>query len=201
MRWLRLIPPNPIQNLAILCCATTSSPRAEPTLASCGGGRRPVTALNIDQKAYPPETGRTGTRVAARAIFSRCSRIPARWKPNRPMSRQPFEARFRDELACARYLDMRRWPDGFVCFLCGSCKSWELKWDRPAWKCADCGRQSFPRHLCAATPRTARPSHAKRTCPAVFFQSFAHIMRPLVRRPQVISSRGLSVCGGGCRSR
>ena len=58
------------------------------------------------------------------------------------MSRQAFEARFPDELACARYLVERRWADGFVCPLCGGCKGWELKRDRPARECADCGRQT-----------------------------------------------------------
>jgi hypothetical protein len=33
------------------------------------------------------------------------------------------------------------------------------------------------------------------------FRSGAHVRRPSVRRPRVISSRGLSVCGAGCRSR
>jgi hypothetical protein len=35
----------------------------------------------------------------------------------------------------------------------------------------------------------------------VLFRSGAHFRRPAVRRPRVISSRGLSVCGAGCRSR
>ncbi len=35
----------------------------------------------------------------------------------------------------------------------------------------------------------------------VSFRSGAHFRRPSVRRPRVISSRGLSVCGAGCRSR
>ncbi len=35
----------------------------------------------------------------------------------------------------------------------------------------------------------------------VSFRSGAHVMRPFVRRPRGISSRGLSVCGAGCRSR
>ena len=68
--------------------------------------------------------------------------MPARWKSDRPMSRQAFEARFPDEQACARYLVEHRWADGFVCPQCGSCKSWELKRDRPAQECADCGRQT-----------------------------------------------------------
>jgi len=35
----------------------------------------------------------------------------------------------------------------------------------------------------------------------VLFRSGAHVGRPFARRPRVISSRGLSVCGAGCRSR
>ena len=35
----------------------------------------------------------------------------------------------------------------------------------------------------------------------VSFRSGAHVRRPSVRRPQGISSRGLSVCVAGCRSR
>ena len=58
------------------------------------------------------------------------------------MSRQAFEARFPDDAACARYLVERRWPDGFVCPVCGACKGWELKRERPAWECAGCARQT-----------------------------------------------------------
>ena len=35
----------------------------------------------------------------------------------------------------------------------------------------------------------------------VSFRSGAHVRRPSFRKPRVISSRGLSVCGGDCRSR
>lgn len=34
----------------------------------------------------------------------------------------------------------------------------------------------------------------------LLFRSGAHVKRPSARRPRVISSRGLSVCGAGCRS-
>ena len=41
-----------------------------------------------------------------------------------------------------------------------------------------------------------------KTGPApVSFRSGAHVRRPFVRRPRVISSRVSSVCGEGCRSR
>jgi len=52
--------------------------------------------------------------------------MPSRWKTDRPISRQDFEARFRDEEACARYLVERRWPDGFVCPGCGFASGWAL---------------------------------------------------------------------------
>jgi hypothetical protein len=75
-------------------------------------------------------------------MFLYCSTMPARWKSDRPMSRQQFEARFPDDAACARYLVGRRWPDGFVCPVCGACKGWALNHDRPAWECAGCRRQT-----------------------------------------------------------
>ena len=68
--------------------------------------------------------------------------MPARWKTDRPMSRQAFDARFHDEDACAQYLADRRWPEGFVCPYCGTCKGWPLKRKRATWECAGCGRQT-----------------------------------------------------------
>lgn len=68
--------------------------------------------------------------------------MPARWKSDRPLSRQEFEARFPDDAACARYLVERRWPEGFVCPVCGGRKGWELSRGRPAWECAGCLRQT-----------------------------------------------------------
>lgn len=45
-------------------------------------------------------------------------------------------------------------------------------------------------------------SETELTGPApVLFRSGAHVMRPSVRRPREISSRGLSAFDGGCRSR
>lgn len=68
--------------------------------------------------------------------------MPSRWKTDRPMSRQDFEARFPDEEACARYLVERRWPDGFVCPGCGHACGWALTRERPTWECSGCGRQT-----------------------------------------------------------
>lgn len=68
--------------------------------------------------------------------------MPARWKNDKPISRQSFDARFSDEEACSRYLAERRWPEGFLCPSCGTCKSWPLKRNRATWECAGCGRQT-----------------------------------------------------------
>ena len=68
--------------------------------------------------------------------------MPTRWKTDRPMSRQAFDARFRDEDACAQYLADRRWPEGFVCPSCGTGKGWPLKRKRATWECAGCARQT-----------------------------------------------------------
>lgn len=68
--------------------------------------------------------------LASGFVFRYCSAMPARWKSDRPMSRQEFEALFPDDATCARYLVERRWPDGFVCPACGTCKGWALNHDR-----------------------------------------------------------------------
>ncbi len=80
--------------------------------------------------------------LAVDCSFPYCSDMPTRWKSDRPMSRQEFEARFPDDAACARYLVGRRWPDGFVCPVCGGRKGWALNHDRPAWECAARRRQT-----------------------------------------------------------
>jgi transposase InsO family protein len=36
-----------------------------------------------------------------------------------------------------------RWPEGFVCPSCGTCKGWPLKRSRATWECAGCARQTF----------------------------------------------------------
>ena len=80
--------------------------------------------------------------LASDRTFLYCSTNPARWKSDRPMSRQQFEGLFPDEAACARYLVGRRWPDGFVWPVCGVCKGWALNHNRHSWECAGCRRQT-----------------------------------------------------------
>jgi len=58
------------------------------------------------------------------------------------MSRQAFDARFSGEEACSHHLAQHRWPEGFVCPSCGTCKGWPLKRNRAAWECSGCARQT-----------------------------------------------------------
>ena len=58
-----------------------------------------------------------------------------------PRSLPEFEARFPDDAACARWLLMKRWPDGFRCPACGHDKGWELARERLTLQCAACERQ------------------------------------------------------------
>ncbi len=59
-----------------------------------------------------------------------------------PRSLREFEARFPDDLACARWLLARRWPDGFRCPACGHDKGWELGRGTLLIECAKCHRQT-----------------------------------------------------------
>lgn len=68
--------------------------------------------------------------------------MTSRWKYDRPMSRTDFDRRFPDETACARHLAKLRWPDGFTCPACGTCKGWELATKPFTWECAGCHRQT-----------------------------------------------------------
>jgi len=81
-------------------------------------------------------------RLADRRRSSIVPSMPARWKSDKPISRQAFDARFSNEEACAQYLADRRWPDGFVCPSCGACKGWPLKRNRATWECSGCARQT-----------------------------------------------------------
>src|SRR3954470_6396699 len=58
-----------------------------------------------------------------------------------PRSLPEFEARFPDDVACARWLLEKRWPDGFRCQACGHDRAWELGCERLTLRCAACERQ------------------------------------------------------------
>lgn len=51
-----------------------------------------------------------------------------------------FNTRFADEDACLEYLARLRWPDGFVCPLCGGRDAWRLD-RRRKYRCASCRRE------------------------------------------------------------
>ena len=58
-----------------------------------------------------------------------------------PRSLLQIEARFPDDAACARWLQEKRWPEGFRCPACGHDKAWELGRERLTLQCARCERQ------------------------------------------------------------
>ncbi|MEO7125564.1 MAG: IS1595 family transposase, partial [Nakamurella sp.] len=57
-----------------------------------------------------------------------------------PETFQDLLAWFRDDNACLAYLARLRWPDGFVCPVCGSGHSWQTAKARRM--CAERGRQT-----------------------------------------------------------
>ena len=59
-----------------------------------------------------------------------------------PRSLIEFQRRFPDEGACATYLAVARWPDGFCCPHCAHAKGWELAAKAYTWECAGCGKQT-----------------------------------------------------------
>jgi predicted RNA-binding Zn-ribbon protein involved in translation (DUF1610 family) len=59
-----------------------------------------------------------------------------------PRSLVEFQNRFPDEAACVAYLATARWPQGFVCPVCGKNKAWQLRTKAWTWECAGCGKQT-----------------------------------------------------------
>jgi predicted RNA-binding Zn-ribbon protein involved in translation (DUF1610 family) len=53
-----------------------------------------------------------------------------------------FQATFADDTSCAVYLFERRWPDGFVCPVCGGGRAASLKSRAHTYECLACGRQT-----------------------------------------------------------
>lgn len=59
-----------------------------------------------------------------------------------PKNLVDFIGKFATEEACRTYLLRIRWPDGFVCPVCGNSKSWVTTEGRN--HCSSCGRQTSP---------------------------------------------------------
>jgi predicted RNA-binding Zn-ribbon protein involved in translation (DUF1610 family)/transposase-like protein len=60
----------------------------------------------------------------------------------RARSLTEFQATFPDETSCAAFLFERRWPEGFVCPVCGGRRAALLKSRAHTYECPDCGRQT-----------------------------------------------------------
>ena len=59
---------------------------------------------------------------------------------NYPRTFPEFRAWFPDEGSCVEYLERLRWPEGFICPLCGAPGGWRIA--RQRWMCAQCGRKT-----------------------------------------------------------
>jgi transposase-like protein len=62
-------------------------------------------------------------------------------RPDWPATIMDFQERFATEAACLDYLAACRWPEGFVCPVCGGRRAWVLA-RRHLWECADCHLQT-----------------------------------------------------------
>jgi transposase-like protein len=62
-------------------------------------------------------------------------------RPDFPRTIMAFQERFASEAACLEYLAASRWPEGFVCPVCGGGRAWVLG-RRHLWECAGCGVQT-----------------------------------------------------------
>jgi predicted RNA-binding Zn-ribbon protein involved in translation (DUF1610 family) len=60
----------------------------------------------------------------------------------RARSLTEFQKEFPDEASCAAFLFERRWPDGFVCPVCGDGRAAALRSRAYTFECSDCGRQT-----------------------------------------------------------
>ena len=60
----------------------------------------------------------------------------------RARSLSEFQASFPDETSCAAFLFERRWPQGFVCPVCGHGRAASLKSRAHTYECLGCGRQT-----------------------------------------------------------
>jgi predicted RNA-binding Zn-ribbon protein involved in translation (DUF1610 family)/transposase-like protein len=60
----------------------------------------------------------------------------------RARSLNEFRTSFPDETSCATFLFERRWPEGFVCPVCGGGRAALLKSRAHTYECLGCGRQT-----------------------------------------------------------
>lgn len=53
-----------------------------------------------------------------------------------------FLERFPDEQTCWEHLRQARWPNGFICPMCGEDEAWLFLEERKRWHCYPCGHQT-----------------------------------------------------------
>jgi transposase-like protein len=58
-----------------------------------------------------------------------------------PRTFQEFWSWFPDDDTCLAYLELLRWPEGFVCPVCDGQGGWRIK-QRQMWMCSQCGRKT-----------------------------------------------------------
>jgi Transposase zinc-ribbon domain len=63
-------------------------------------------------------------------------------KPVHQMTVKQFDALFKGEDDCIRYLVVRRWPDGIVCPRCGNFKVYALA-SGHHWQCEQCAPDGY----------------------------------------------------------
>src|SRR5579871_5114039 len=59
-------------------------------------------------------------------------------KPVHQMTAAQFDALFKTEEVCIRYLVVRRWPNGVTCPRCGNQSVYELHTRAWNWQCTQC---------------------------------------------------------------
>lgn len=57
-----------------------------------------------------------------------------------PGNQMEFEEMFKTEQDCLDYVSLIRWPQGFICPICGSIRYW--KKNKGRFECRDCGKES-----------------------------------------------------------
>lgn len=57
-----------------------------------------------------------------------------------PGNQMEFEEMFKTEQDCLNYVSSIRWPQSFICPICGSIRYWEKTKGR--FECRDCGKES-----------------------------------------------------------
>ena len=94
-----------------------------------------------DSDTLLPGKGQYGILKPSNICTEKVADISMPTKNTEPITLAEFHKRFATEEACEQYLFKVRWPDGFVCPICGTRKYYWLK-GRRLCQCAKCRRQT-----------------------------------------------------------